>query len=97
MVDGTLVLFDGMNPELAGPFATLRDDLGTPAGRLDWERGTLKIRGGEWVYPERGITLFVDPDAANTALHVAVYHVTTLDVYRRTLRPHLGKQLLPKR
>jgi len=97
LVDGRLVLFDGMNPELAGPFAALRDDLGTPAGRLDWERGTLTISGGEWVYPERGITLFVDPDAANTALHVAVYHATTLDVYRRTLRPHLGKRLLPKR
>lgn len=96
-VGGKLVLFDGMNPELAGPFAALRDDLGAPAGRLDWERGTLKIAGGEWVYPERGITLFVDPDAPDTALHIAVYRVTNLDTYRRTLRPHLGKRLLPKR
>lgn len=96
-VDGQLVLFDGMNPELVGGFAPLREDLGAPAARLDWERGTLKIAGGEWAFPERGITVFVDPDAPDAALHIAVYHATTLDTYRRTLRPHLGKQLLPRR
>jgi hypothetical protein len=96
-VDGKLVLFDGMNPELSGSFAALRDSLGVPAARLDWERGTLKIAGGEWAYPARGITVFVDPVALDAVLHIAVYHATTLDTYRRTLRPHLGKQLLPRR
>jgi hypothetical protein len=96
-VDGKLVLFDGMNPELASGFAVLRDDLGAPAARLDWEHGTLKISGGEWAYPARGITVFVDPDAPDTALHIAVFHATTLETYRRALRPHLGKQLLPRR
>lgn len=96
-VDGKLVLFDGMNPELGGGFAALRDDLGAPVARLDWERGTLPIAAGEWVYPARGITVFVDPEAPDTALHIAVYHATTLDAYRRRLRPHLGKQVRPRR
>lgn len=95
IVGGEPVLFDAMNPELAGGFAALRDDLGAPGGRLDWERGVLAIAGGEWVYPERGITLFVEPGAADTALHIAVYHPTTLEHYRRMLRPHLGARRMP--
>jgi hypothetical protein len=90
-----LILFDGMNPELAGGFAPLKADLGNPAARLDWYYGTLKIADGEWVYPERGITVFLAPEVEQ-ALHIALYQPTTLDDYLKNLRPHLRKTLSRK-
>ncbi len=92
---GKLVLFDGMNPELAGDFAALHADLGAPVARLDWYHGTLPIPAGEWVYPARGITLFVNT-TADTALHIALYGATNLETYRSELRPHLRKRLTPR-
>ena len=94
--DGALVLVDGMNPELAGGVAPLLDDLGEPAARFDWHYGTLPIAAGEWVYPERGITVFLNT-ANNKALHIALYQATTLKDYQRTLRPHLRKEPRPMR
>ncbi|MDH3600590.1 MAG: hypothetical protein OEU26_13220 [Candidatus Tectomicrobia bacterium] len=92
--DNELVLFDGMTPDLLGGFARLRDDLGGPAARLDWFYGTLEIPNGEWVYPERGITIFLNT-STDKALHIAVYQRTDLDNYVSTLRPNLRKKLKP--
>jgi hypothetical protein len=91
-----LILFDAMNPELAGGFPPLHQDLGEPATRLDWHYGTLSIPTGEWVYPERGITVFLNT-TADKALHIALYHPTTLSEYQRHLRPHLQKHIRPLR
>ncbi|MBD2198158.1 MULTISPECIES: hypothetical protein [Calothrix] len=91
-----LIMFDAMNPDLAGGFAPLHQDLGEPATRLDWHYGTLSIPTGEWVYPERGITVFLNT-TADKALHIAVYQPTTLSEYERNLRPHLQKQVRPLR
>jgi len=92
--DNELVLFDGMNPELRGGFTRLRDDLGEPVARLDCFYGTLEIPNAECVYPERGITVFLNPETGK-ALHIAVYRCTDLDNYVRTLRPNLRKELRP--
>ena len=91
---GELVLVDGMNPELDGGAAQLLADLGTPGTRLDWDYGTLPIAQGEWPYPDRGITVFLNT-TSDKVLHLAVYRPTTLDVYLRTLRPPLAKRPIP--
>ncbi len=96
MRDDVLILFDGMNPELAGGFARLHADLGEPAARLDWFYGTLEMPTGEWVYPERGITVFLDTEA-DKALHIALYPCADLDAYISTLRPDLQTRRLPRR
>ena len=93
--DGRLVLFDAMNPELAGGFAPLHATLGEPDARLDWVYGSVPFPKGEWPYPARGITVFVN-DTEDRALHVALYRATTLATYRAELRPHLAKQALPR-
>jgi len=87
-----VVLFDGMNPELDGGWAPLAADLGQPEAKLDWYRDTLLMKGGEWVYPARGITIF-GRAAGDAALHVAVYAPTTLAEYEKSLRPELGGPL----
>ncbi len=91
---GKLVLLDGMNPAVKGGAAALRADLGAPAARLDFEHGTLPIAAGEWAFPARGITLFVEP-VNGEILHVALYHPTDLAEYVHALRPHLGKRPWP--
>lgn len=94
--DGAVVLFDGMNPELDGGLGALAAELGQPATLLDYHHGTLPVQAGEWPYPDRGITLFVNT-TADRVLHVALYAPATLDAYVRRLRPHLGKKRRPLR
>ena len=90
-----LVLFDGMGPELADGFAPLKADVGEPAAKFNWFFGTVKIQAGEWAYPERGITVFLNT-TADTVLHIALYQPTTLNSYVETLRPPLRKTLNKK-
>jgi len=92
--DGEVVLFDAMNPELPDGLGPISAALGEPAAMLDYDHGTLPVPQGEWPYPARGITLFVNT-TAETVLHLALFAPTTLDDYRRRLRPHLGKRLRP--
>lgn len=92
--DGVVVLFDGMNPELDGGWAPLAADLGEPEAKLDWHRDTILMKGGEWVYPARGITIF-GRAAGDDALHIAVYAPTTLAEYEASLRPNLETKLRP--
>jgi len=92
--DGGLILVDGMTPELDGGADPLLADLGTPATRLDGDFGTLPISQGEWLYPEHGITLFLNT-TSDKVLHLALYAPTTLDVYLGSLRPPLAKRPLP--
>ena len=93
--DGAVVMFDGMNPRLAGGLEPLVSDLGDPEARLDYRHGTLSVERGEWVYPSRGATLFVNT-TADAALHVALFRPMTCEQYLRLLRPHLGKTLRPR-
>lgn len=93
--DGEVVLFDGMNPELAGGLCPLLEDLGLPETELDYSHGTLPVPRGEWVFPRRGVTLFLNA-TGESALHVALYQATSVEAYRRRLRPHLGKTLRPR-
>jgi hypothetical protein len=92
--DGAVVLFDGMNPRLTGGLDPLLSDLGDPQARLDYCHGTLPVDRGEWVFPSRGVTLFVNT-TGDAALHVALFRPVALQEYLRQLRPHLGKTLRP--
>lgn len=89
-----LVLFDGMLPDLGESLPSLLHDFGEPAARLDWYYGTLVMVGGEWVYPGRGLTLFLNTDR-DRALHIALFAPATLADYLDHLRPHLRKRLRP--
>jgi hypothetical protein len=93
-VNDTAVLFEAMGPELATGDVALITALGEPAARLDWDFGTLPCPESEFVYPERGITLFLRSDRERV-LHVALYRATDLDDYLENLRPRLGKTPRP--
>jgi hypothetical protein len=93
--DGVVVLFSGMNPQLAQPWDELRADLGEPDAVLDWVHATEPIPGGERVHARRGITVFVAADS-DRVVHVAVYHPTKAVEYVRSLRLGHAKRPLRK-
>ena len=94
-VDGDrLLLIDAVRPDLPGGFDALFEKIGQPSEELDSYLGTLPIRKSEWVYPERGLTLFVNP-ANRLLLRIAVYRPTSIEDYRKTLRLDLQRIRLP--
>jgi|SRR5580698_3857701 hypothetical protein len=59
--------------------------LGEPAAKLD-AFFEVKMEKSEWVYPNRGLTLYVNPEN-HILLRAVGYAPTTLENYRRHLRP----------
>lgn len=94
--DGNPHLFEGMLPQIEGDGITLVASYGEPAAKLDWYYGTLEMEAGEFVYPDRGITLFTSPSSGKV-LHVSVYPATDLETYTSTYRLNLQKKLRPKK
>jgi hypothetical protein len=93
-VDGEAVLFEAMVGPKLEAFQELLQELGTPAAQLDWDFGTLPLPRSEYVYPARGITLFLNTDQ-DRALHISLYAPTTLEAYLERLRPRFGSQRRP--
>jgi hypothetical protein len=94
--DGRVVLLDAEGFEPSGPVDALLDGLGEPAARRDAFLGPIEIPGSEWVYPERGLTLYVNPET-RVVDRVLAYAPTTLDAYEAELRPHTGVAPVPER
>jgi hypothetical protein len=91
--DGRPILFEARYPQIVA-YDTLLQTLGQPAAKLDWDFGTLPLPKGEWVYPQRGITLFMG-QSHQTAYHIVLYPATTLKDYQENLRPKFKKTLRP--
>lgn len=92
--NGTVVMFDGMNPTLDGGWTVLSNDLGTPETMLDWIHGTVDMPSGELVYASRGITISLNPEN-DFVIYVSVYAPTTVEEYVERLRQDRRKRLLP--
>lgn len=89
--DDEVVMLDAPSPELQPDSTSLLAALDEPAAKLDTYRGTLSIPGGEWVYPERGLALFVSGQDEKV-FHLAVFGATTLADYVDNLRFSLRKR-----
>jgi hypothetical protein len=89
-----VLLLDLEYPTLGGDADTLQAALGAPAARLDFPWNVLLLKDAEWVYPGRGLTLFINPDTRKI-LRWAVYTPTDLETYMRRLRLQLAEHELP--
>lgn len=96
IVDDHVVLIDAREVELAGSVPSLLAALGAPAATLDSYLGVLEIPRSELVFPDRGLTVYVNPEN-RALLRLAVYAPTTLDAYVRGLRLDLQQVRLPRR
>lgn len=89
-----LILADARHPELSVELEELLAELGSPQARLDAYLGTLLIEGSEWVWADRGLTLYVNP-ANGRLLRVSVYRPCSLSDYEEALRLNLKRVRLP--
>ena len=91
-----VLMLDVEYPNLVSGRADLLNHLGEPQAKLDYDWGTIQIEKGEWVYADRGLTVFVESDNP-TIFHLAVFPRTTMPGYEQNFRLHLGERRFPKR
>ena len=90
-LDGDQVV--GMDTALrcaTSDFDALIGQLGPSENMLDFHFSNALIPGGEWVYPHRGLTLFVEPEL-HCLLRIAAYPSTNLPRYRAIHRLLAGR------
>jgi len=85
---GRVVRIDGERPELTGGLEAHLGALGEPAGKLSYYADTVKLPDGEWVWPARGIAIYLNADH-RFVNRVALFHATDLPAYVRDLQPNL--------
>ena len=87
-VDGDAVArLDTDRTELAGGLAAHLTALGEPNAKLPYYQETVLIPDGEWVWPERGLVLYLGTDH-RFVMGVGLFAVTDLATYQRDLQPH---------
>jgi len=83
--EGAVVMFDGMNPQLAPPWNVLQAEFGAPDSALDWSYDGIALAEAELIFASRGITVFLNT-ANGFVVFVSLFEPTTVDHYVRHLR-----------
>jgi hypothetical protein len=86
--DTQVLMLDVEALEKSSELSTLLSELGEPATKLDCYLGTLLFKEAEWVYPERGLTLFVDVNSQRL-VHIVMFPATTMASYESEFRLNL--------
>ena len=87
-----MLAFDA--PPFLSTGAAARERLGEPEARLDNARGPARLEGSEWVYPARGLVVFVDPDT-DDVWRAALFRACTPADYEEEFRVHMLERRLP--
>lgn len=82
-----IVKIEAKYPQLsANQSQAITKALGKPTDKLDYYFDILMIPNGEWVYAERGISLFFNADGTGL-VSLSVFYPSSLDNYKKTIRP----------
>jgi hypothetical protein len=81
------------DPPFARDPARALEQLGEPALRLDNALGTVSLPGSEWVYPDRGLTVFADEEDERV-WRLALFTPCPPEEYEERYRVHLGQRRL---
>jgi hypothetical protein len=79
------------DPPFAGAPQHVLQQLGEPALRLDNALGTVRLPGSEWVYPDRGLTVFADEEDERV-WRVALFTPCPAEEYEGRYRVSLGRR-----
>jgi hypothetical protein len=79
------------DPPFAGPPERVLGQLGAPALRLDNALGSVPLAGSEWVYPDRGLTVFADEEDGRV-WRVALFTPCRPEEYEERYRVFLGQR-----
>jgi hypothetical protein len=82
--DGEIVLLDTDMPVVEGGSAALREALGAPDQQLDAEWDVLTLRGGEWLWPARGLAAVVN-EPTGAVVRLAAFAPVSAEDYVREL------------
>jgi hypothetical protein len=82
--DMQVVRIDLDEDQLGQPAADLVAALGPPEARLPYTLWGMTQPAGQWVWPSRGLVVYVDPEA-QLIRHLGVFAPTDLSTYRRDL------------
>ena len=94
--ESRVLMLDVEYPSLSSGIADLLNHLGEPQVKLDYAWSTMRIEKGEWVYADRGLTLFLSSDDSQI-FHLAVFPRTTMQGYEENFRLQLGERRFPAR
>ena len=94
--DTHVLMLDVEALEKSLELSTLLSELGEPGAKLDCYLGTLFFKEAEWVYPDRGLTLFVDTDSQRL-VHIVMFPTTTITTYESEFRLNLQTRRLPNK
>lgn len=83
--DDDLVMIDISHPELPYPDGELLERLGDPEARLDYSFDVMEIEDGAWLYPTRGMALFLDA-GKETVMRLSLFPPCDLGAYARRLQ-----------
>lgn len=92
--DDRLLLIEIPHPALPYPVEDLLDRLGEPDARWDYDFDVMTVDGGAWIYPSRGLALFLDP-AHETVVRISLFRSCSLDEYAETLQRDTGVEEFP--
>ncbi len=92
--DSKVLMIDARYPTLPVSPQALLEHFGPPAECLESYLGPLPIESAEQVFPEHGITLYINPDNGKL-LRIAVFNPVSLAEYLRRLRLDLRTTRLP--
>lgn len=92
--DDDVVAIEVSYPDLPYPDEELLNLLGEPATRFDYHLDVLPISGGSWVYPDRGLALFLD--AANEkVMRLSLFTRCSLEEYVEEIKPDAAPEEFP--
>lgn len=88
MGEHSVFLIDTRNPGIVQTAEELVAIYGEPEAKLDTWLGSLFLKQSEWVFPEQGLTIFLNPRHMKI-LRLAVFPPVQLETYKSYLRLHL--------
>ena len=94
--ESRVLMLDVEYPSLSPAVADLLNHLGEPEAKFDYHWRTMRIEKGEWVYADRGLTLFLSSDHSRT-FQLAVFPRTTMQGYEENFQLDLGERRFPAR
>jgi hypothetical protein len=78
------------------PSYELLQQFSEPQVRLDYYLDVMRVPKGAWVYPSRGLTLFLDAGRTEV-MWIALFHSCSLAEYLDTVHPNTQMWELPTR
>lgn len=93
-VEDAPVLIELYYPLLPHAADVLTGSLGEPAARVDYQAEVMPVPRGAWVYPDRGIALFMDR-SGRVVMHIGLFPACELDHYLAVIHPDAESTEVP--